>query len=665
MDQLLIVGRKRLARELLANLQELGVVQLEPIHLNGEGADLVQRLKPSEEELQAKSVWEAVMAKCDGLLDSLAVPPPAEEVPASQEFSAPEGAQAYLDEVSRQVDARLRERGDLSDELELIRTYLAPFRELAPYLAPFKASRYLHAKAFLVPGPELLERTETTLQESLEDRFELALIPFGKSQLAVAVVLEGDRGELDGVLSRLGLSELALPERYREHGMEQAVEIMEERAESHPQRLAQIAQELSELAAEHGEKLLRVRQLAVNHHARLSALEELGEGRYSFALRGWVPRRDRPKVVESLRREFNHDVLLEARPADEHHDKEIPVKLENPAWVKPFEGLLALFAPPKYGYFDPSFTLAVFFPLFFGLVVGDIGFGLLFWMIGAWLRKRGRNGQALGLGPLGITLTPRALPSIGSVINWCAVWSIAFGIIYGEFFGNFLERWHGFFGKPLFYSTIEHAPGYGWIDIPLFRVENFMPLLLLTIGFGVLQVLGGWLIRIYYGIKHGDATHMWEGIGMFSGLSAVVIFAYAFLTNNLNALTGIIVVSGFAIFFYAVIASKMVLMIVELISNSGNILSYLRLFAVGLSAALVANLATDLGFAISGSLPVIGPLLGIVVGLSVHLLAMALTIIGHTLQPLRLQYVEFFTKFGFYEQSGYPYRPFRLFGGKV
>ncbi|MEJ2665984.1 MAG: hypothetical protein P8Z81_02610 [Deinococcales bacterium] len=63
-------------------------------------------------------------------------------------------------------------------------------------------------------------------------------------------------------------------------------------------------------------------------------------------------------------------------------------------------------------------------------------------------------------------------------------------------------------------------------------------------------------------------------------------------------------------------------------------------------------------------LPILGPILGILIGASVHLLALTLTIISDTLQPLRLHYVEFFTKFGFYDESGRPYRPFRLLGGK-
>jgi len=108
----------------------------------------------------------------------------------------------------------------------------------------------------------------------------------------------------------------------------------------------------------------------------------------------------------------------------------------------------------------------------------------------------------------------------------------------------------------------------------------------------------------------------------------------------------------------------MPLMLIEIVSNGGNILSYLRIFAVGLAAALVAKLATQLGFALADSLPVIGPVLGILVGVFVHLLALVLKIIGYTLQPLRLQYVEFYTKFGFYEASGRPYQPFKLLGGK-
>ena len=151
---------------------------------------------------------------------------------------------------------------------------------------------------------------------------------------------------------------------------------------------------------------------------------------------------------------------------------------------------------------------------------------------------------------------------------------------------------------------------------------------------------------------------------MFAGLSGIVVFAATYLMDALTPVALGVAGAGLAIFVICAVLAKMPLMLVEIISNSGHILSYLRLFAVGLAAALVANLSTDVGFGIAGILPVLGPILGIAVGLAVHLLAIALTIIGHTLQPLRLQYVEFFTKFGFYDEAGRPYTPFRLVGGK-
>ena len=87
---------------------------------------------------------------------------------------------------------------------------------------------------------------------------------------------------------------------------------------------------------------------------------DMAQTRYGLALQGWVPSVDRAKVVDSLKKQFGDDVMVETRVADEHHDEAVPVKLDNPGWIKPFEGLLSLFAPPKYGNFDPSWALAYF-----------------------------------------------------------------------------------------------------------------------------------------------------------------------------------------------------------------------------------------------------------------------------------------------------------------
>ncbi len=660
MDQLLVAGRKSIAKEVLASLQQLGVVQLVPVR-----SDKLGQFELGDADKQVEEAWSAAVARSEGLISSFGLegtptPKVSNKDPLPNSLSATED---YLAEVGAQADRLIAERSEIADEQDVIGTYLPQFRGLAPLLAPLENSRYLSSAAFFVPNEDTLEKVRSALNETLSDRYEVALKPQGKAFVAVVAVIKADAPELSAALSRLGLGELKLPERYAEEGVAKAVHLMTERTQSLPKRRRNIDDELAELGKANASKLLLVRDTALNYQARYHALSDLAGGRYSFAMQGWVPSDERARVVAALEKRFASGILVESRRADDHHDEAIPVRLENPGWVKPFEGLLSLFAPPKYGYFDPSWTLAVFFPLFFGIVVGDIGFGLIFLALGLWLRARGKAGKPLGLGPIGITLQPAAMPSIGTVIIWCSAWAILWGFLYGEFFGNFLEHWPE--GRPIFYTTLHHEAGYGWIPITLFRVEVFQPLLLLSLGFGIFQVLFGWAIRTYYGFRHGDMKHVYEGIGMFSGLSAVIIFSYAFLSSSINSFVGFLVVVGLLLFAACVVLSRIPLMIVELISNSGAILSYLRLFAVGLSAALVANLATDLGFAIAGIAPIIGPVLGIVVALAVHTLAIALTIIGHTLQPLRLQYVEFFTRFGFYEENGTPYRPFRILGGKA
>ena len=658
MDQLTVVGRRSIAQDLLVSLQSLGVVQIDP--LEPSEALPLKRYSLSEADRQLKEGWSAATSRAGSLLDALGVrkvkPAGRSEVPGTLEE-----LRAQLASIGKQVDQLVAEQGELRDELEVINTYLPVFRELAPTLAQLDHSRYLTGLAFAVPEDKL-EAATASISEALEGRVVFSQRPRGREVLVVGAVLKSDEAALKSAVSRAGYAELGLPERYAELGVAKAVHVMEERSQALPKRLQAIQDELASLAQQHGPKLATMHLLASNYQARYERLEDMAEGRYGFALRGWMPTEDRSRVVDGLRKQFGDDVIIETRAADEHHDRNVPVKFDNPGWVKPFEGLLALFAPPRYGSFDPSWTLAVFFPLFFGVVVGDIGFGLMFAALAYWMRRRGAAGRELDLGPLGITIGAGALRPISTVIFWCAGWSILFGFLYGEFFGNFLEYWPA--NKPIFYTPLHHEAGYGWIPIVLFRVEQFTPILLLSLGFGILQVLGGWAIRVIYGFRHHDMKHVWEGVGMIGGLTGLIVFAYAFLQGDVTPLALTLLFVGLGVFLLGMILSRVFLMLIELASNAGNILSYLRLFAVGLSAALVANLATQLGFALGGSLPVVGPILGIVVALAVHLLAIALTIIGHTLQPLRLNYVEFFTKFGFYDESGRPYQPFRLLGGK-
>ena len=718
MDQLTVVGKRAVAQDLVVALQNLGVVQVDPIE-PGEALEL-DRFTLSDEDAASKEDWDALVSKSEALLNTLDAE--ARNVSRADAPDNPAEMMKQLEQIAKESDALLSERSELRDDLDVVGTYLPLMQDLAPTLAQFDESRFLYASAFVVPA-ENAEADLAQVSEALDGNVAFQTSPRDKEIAVVAAVLKKDQNEFRAALSKAGLAEIVLPERYAQEGVAKASHLMQERSQQLPKRLDSIEAELAKLGQEHAKTLTAIHQVAFNNQNRLERLQDMATGRYGFALQGWMPSSETSKVVEGLRRQFGENIILDTRNADDHHDYNVPVKLDNPEWVKPFEGLLSLFAPPKYGSFDPAWTLAVFFPLFFGIVVGDMGFAIVFAALALWMRRRGEADKPLGLGPLGITINPSALKPISTIIIWCAAWSFVWGLLYGEFFGNFLEHWpenrpifyaashfegeeaHGAtethaapvvedpsvaeahgeaevvegeaavdeHGEPLIASeepaehaeTEEHHPVKGIFPIAIFRVEEFTPLLILSLLFGIVQVLGAWVIRAYYGLKHKDMKHVYEGVGMFSGLLGIIIFATAFLNGGVNGFVIFVVALLLIVFLVCVVLSRVLLMLVELISNAGNILSYLRLFAVGLSAALVANLATDLGFAISGSLPIVGPLLGILVALAIHTLAIGLTIIGHTLQPLRLNYVEFFKNFGFYDENGRPYAPFRLIGGKA
>lgn len=653
----MVVGRRRRVQEVLTSLQDLGAVHIDPLK------DVpLEPFRLSERDRKAKESWDAVLARTRTILTALPSPAYRAADPASRvelPGSADE-AESYLREVGEKVDTLVAERADIEDELDVIGDYLRLFRGVGLSLAQLEGRHYIDGAAFFVANQDELARVQEALREALGERFELSSRAQGRGLMVLVAVLKRDRELLRTTLSRQGVAELKLPDRYAHLGIAKALHTMEERAQSLPRRKADLDEELTSLADKHHANVTVLQTRAGDQRARYDALEDLAAGTYSFALQGWVPRDEGERVKGALEGKFGDAVIVSSRPADEHHDHNVPVKLANSPLVRPFEILLNVFDPPKYGGFDPTWVVAIFFPLIFGMIVGDMAFGLIFLLIGLSLRARGARGKELNLGVLGITIAPEPLRSVGTIINWAAMWTILFGFIYGEFFGTFLEYWPR--DNPVFYHGDYH---HGMIRIILFRIEEFAPVMLIALALGIFQILFGWSIRAYYGLKHHDMKHFWEGIGMVAGLIGLIALATSLVGGTSNLLLNALIIVGFAVFAVSVVLTRAPLMIVELIANGGNILSYLRIFAVGLSAALIAALATQLGFAIADALPgVFGIVLGILVGAFINLLAVTIKIIAYTMQPLRLQYVEFFSKFGFHDESGRPYRPFRLMGGK-
>jgi len=216
-------------------------------------------------------------------------------------------------------------------------------------------------------------------------------------------------------------------------------------------------------------------------------------------------------------------------------------------------------------------------------------------------------------------------------------WSILFGFLYGEAFGTLGEH----FGM--------HAL---WFERA--SPENVAGLLLMTIGVGAVHVTLGLILGVWEAIRSRSRNHLLERGGMLVGLIGL-FFVVGVLTDYLPqglmtpAIVGMIigiVLLGASLGWLGILMGP-----IEFISLIGNILSYLRIAAIGLASVYLAKVANDMAGMV-GNL-----IVGVIVAVLIHALNLVMGAFSPTIHSLRLHYVEFFRKF--YESGGRPYQPFR------
>ena len=647
MSEVLILGRKRDTLEVVRALQDVGVVQLDPLEPN----ELPKAVLVGA-DAERKAQLERQLARAESALAALGA---SDIAPEPSKLRGADMA-ALLETIGAQADVLSKERNELASELSAI----GSFGSLARTLAELSGSLGKGGRTAIL-GFNFADEDKPRLEQNLKDAsltYSLGHQPIAKGNAGVLAVRVQDAGAARTALSRSGLAETRFPGAFDGMSYTDASSRMEQRSRTAPEDLQSNNAQIERLRVESGGALAAARIELRDELSRLDAVGNSVAGKYGFALRGWVPDANKSQL-ESALAPLKGQVVYSFAAAPEHHAGHVPVKLENNAVFKPFEMLIGLFAPPAYGSFDPTWVLAIFFPLFFGFIIGDIGLGLVSLSVALWMRSKANAGKSLEIDLMSITVPPDALGKVASILMWMAGWSIVWGFVYGEFFGTLGEH----LGIFKFYAD---EPGL--ILSPLHRVDPGLALTMMNLALipGIVQILYGWFLRFRLGMKHHDRKHMFEGLGMMLGLVGLILVAYAY--RNPGSPSWIYIVAAICglIFLACVVISGVYLMLMEILSNGGNILSYLRLFAVGLSSAILANLATDLGWSLGQSLGaggnvllgILGVVVGIVVASAVHLIAIVFTIIGHVLQPLRLHYAEFFTKFGFYDESGRRYSPF-------
>src|SRR5947209_920801 len=658
MSRVLVLGPKRLLGQVIDEVQRLGTLHIDRIE--SEETPEVTALQLGEEDAKTLQALERALARVDGLLALL---PPGSAEPGDAPGDAVDALDAEVAEIERKVRDLTRKGLELDEERQLIASYEGAVRVLSPLLSALSNSKAFESIGFLLNTKDLtvVAALRNELVKATEGRVEVISRIVDDNRIGVVVAfLRRDGERVRAILSRAGATELRLPARFAGEDATETIAVMERRKVEIPAEIERIDRELSAIAASARPRLLAIRAWLADRLAQMKVIPELAQSRYAFILYGWAPTRAVSEVRGVLRSRFGSDIVVHGEPVDAHDEPErIPVLLDNHPLIRPFQRLLALFQPPRYGAFDPSPVMAVTFPIFVGLVIGDIGYGLLLLLLGWWLRGRARSGRALNINFLSMRFAPLLLADLSYLLRVLAFWVILFGGVYAEFFGNLPELL--FHVEPL-YDRVRQADSY----------------FIVVIIAGILMIFFGLLVHLIQAVRHRHTVGVFESIVLMLGTSGLLLFLGARGGRLPMELSPI----GLYLFLAAVVVAlvslvvdrdvmKRFLWLLESTSGFGHILSHARLMAFGLAAAALATAANQLGpemvrefgrqfpslgFVFTGF---VGRVVGVLITVVFQTLFLAFTILGHMIQPARLHWVELFTKFKYHEETGRAYRPFQ------
>lgn len=391
--------------------------------------------------------------------------------------------------------------------------------------------------------------------------------------------------------------------------------------------------------------LLRAAQKDLQHSMEFSHVALGGEkltGDKLLLLRGWVPEEEKAQLVSKLDEEPVFYELSKPQPGDN-----VPIRFKNNAFFRMFEPICELYMLPKYNELDLTPFFAPFYMVFFGLCLGDMGYGLVISVASALMLMFMKKGNGMiGYARLALTL---------------GLSTVLCGSLTGTFFGFNIYGWNipllDWWRDNVSFSYMN--PDTGKLNDPNDMLFN---LALILGGVQICYAMGIKIANqiIQLGFKYSIATIGWLMI-ILTTVAVVFIPAMPMTVAYILYAIG----AAGALFYNS--PDKNIFLNVGLglwdaynmaTGLLGDMLSYIRLFALGLSGGVLATVFNNIAVQMSPDIPVLGAVVTILIFLFGHTLNILMNTLGAFVHPIRLTFVEFFKNAG-YEGGGTAYKPFK------
>jgi len=396
------------------------------------------------------------------------------------------------------------------------------------------------------------------------------------------------------------------------------------------QQKSRASEEINELEkqlpsfAVHRPSLMAVYDVLLNEKQKLAAASLAGLTEKTAWLAGWVPAARADYLAEKVN-QYSQDIYLNLREPKPEERDDMPVILDNPEVIKPFEVVTTLYGLPRPGGIDPTSYLAPFFFVFVGLCISEAGYGLVMALLSLLYLKKAE--------PKGGTKLFMTLLLYLGISN----------MIFGTLFGG----WFGFPIKPL---------------VLIDPIADPIPYLILSLALGFIQVMLSTFLSLVKDFREGNKVTAIAVKGGWLLLLPSLLFYFLLKQPPLLGILSLVGAAGI-VFFSS--PSRNILArffnglyaLYGITSYFSDTLSYSRILALGLSTGVIAMVVNSL-VQIAWGFPIIGWIIGILIFAGGHLFNLAIGLLGGFVHSMRLQFVEFFGRF--YEAGGKPFQPVKL-----
>ncbi|MBN2603568.1 MAG: V-type ATP synthase subunit I [Candidatus Thermoplasmatota archaeon] len=358
----------------------------------------------------------------------------------------------------------------------------------------------------------------------------------------------------------------------------------------------------------------------------------------TYVIKGWILDRDVKNLQSSLTKITDDNVIFEISVPSINPDNP-PTYFDTPKWAIGFKHLLEMFATPKYNEINPTAIMGVFFVLFFGVMLGDAGYGIALLVL-----------SLIGYFKLG--KYSYMIRTLSFMAIWMGVVTTIMGFLTNSFFGDLIPR---FFNQQLY-------PPFTLLGItfPVEPLSNPLAILVMALILGLAHLNLGIILGIYQAYKRKEYRSMLTEKFCFIPLQiggGILIGNFILgwqVTEAMFYLGGALVVVGIILLF----VSSGPIGFFGITGYVGDWLSYARLLALGLATAGMALAFNVVSQLLGDMIPVVGVVILVILLVFMHTINLGLQALGAAVHSLRLQYVEFFNRF--YEGGGHQFTPFKI-----